>query len=133
VQASIKGEIAMTEKSLFERNMEMWEKFVNQNMDLMFKTMEKAMESQEAVQSQVSKAVDRTVEGSGEAQDRLSQMMSKAWESSLALQEQVTHAVSAAVSAQAEATLVALKALERQVEAVSKKMDELLETHDEEE
>jgi hypothetical protein len=37
------------------------------------------------------------------------------------------------VSAQAEATLVALKALERQVEAVSKKMDELLETEDEEE
>lgn len=121
----------MTEKSLFERNMEMWEKFVNQNMDLMFKSMEKAMESQEAVQAQVSKAVDKGVEGSGEAQDRFAQLMSKAWENSLTLQEQVAKAVSAGISAQAEATLVALRALERQVEAVSQKMDELIETEEE--
>jgi hypothetical protein len=124
--------MAEKEKTLFERNVEMWEKFVNQNMDLMFKTMEKAMEGSQAVQEQVSKAVDKSLEGSQETQGKIAQVVNKALEGSQAFQEQVAKAVGAAVSAQAHATLAALKALERQVEAVSKKVDELLKTEENE-
>ena len=120
------------EKKLFERNMEMWEKFVNQNMDLMFKSMEKAMEGSQIAQEQVGKVVDRSVEGSQGAQEMAAQTINKAIEGSQTFQEQVATAVSAAVSAQAEATLVVLRALERQVETVSAKMDELLQSKDSE-
>jgi hypothetical protein len=130
--AEIREVNQMAEKTLFERNLEMWEKFVNYNMDLMFKVMEKAMESSQAVHEQMGKAADRTLEGSQEAQDRFAQAVNKTLEGSQAFQEQVTKATSAAVSAQAEATLVALKALERQVETMSKKMDELLKTEEQE-
>jgi hypothetical protein len=121
------------EKTLFERNLEMFERFVNYNMDLMFKTMEKAMEGSQAVQEQVSQAVDRSVEGSQEAQDRVAQSVKRAIEGSQTFQEQVNSAVSSAVSTQAEVTLAALKALERQVETMSRKMDELLEIEKEKE
>ena len=120
------------EKTLFERNMEMWEKFVNQNMDLMFKSMEKAMEGSQAAQEQMGKMVDRSMEGSQEAQERVGQAINKAIEGSQTFQEQVASTVSAAISAQAEATLVALRALERQIETVSEKMDELLKSKDQE-
>jgi polyhydroxyalkanoate synthesis regulator protein len=118
------------EKTLFERNMEMWEKFVNQNMDLMFKSMEKAMEGSQAAQEQVGKVIDRSMEGSQDAQERAAQAINKAIEGSQTFQEQVATAVSGVISAQAEATLVALRALERQVETVSEKMDEPLKSQD---
>ena len=124
--------MAEQEKTLFERNMEMWEKFVNQNMDLMFKSMEKAMEGSQAAQEQVGKMVDRSMEGSQDAQERVGQAINKAMEGSQTFQEQVATSVSAIISAQAETTLVALRALERQVETVSEKMDELLQSQDSE-
>lgn len=122
----------MSEKSMFEQNMEMWEKFVNKNMDLMFKTMEKTLEGSKAFQDQVSKAVDRAVDESRTVQDRVSETVSRTVEGSKTFQEQITKAVNTAVSAQLEATLVTLKALERQVEALSEKMDELIEDQSEE-
>ena len=125
--------MAEKEKTLFERNMEMFEKFVNYNMDLMFKTMEKAMEGTQAVQEQTVQAIDKSIEGSQEAQERVAQTIKRALESSQTLQEQVNKAVSSAVSAQADATLVTLKALQRQVETMSAKMDELLEIEKEKE
>ena len=103
----------MTEKdpTLFERNMEMFEKFVNYNMDMMFKTMEKAMEGSQTFQEQTAKAVDKSLEGSQQAQEKIGDAVNRAIEGSQALQEQVNKAVSTAVSTQAEATLVALQAL----------------------
>jgi hypothetical protein len=125
--------MAEQEKTLFERNLEMFEKFVNYNMDLMFKTMEKAMEGTQAFQEQTANAVDKSFEGSQEAQEQINQAVKRTIEGSRALQEQVNKAVSSAVSTQAEATLTALKALERQVETMSAKMDELLAMEKEEE
>ncbi len=86
----------MSEKTVLEKNLEMWEKFVSGNMDLMFTSMEKAMESSQAFQAQVTKAVN------------------------------------SAVATQFEATLTALKALERQVEALSEKVDEVLQARSKE-
>ena len=77
------------QKSFFEQNMEMWQKWSNAYMDTMFKMMDKGMDQTSAVQKQLNQAVN------------------------------------AAVSAQFEATLTALKALERQVELLSEKVDKL--------
>ena len=122
----------MTEKSMFEKNLEMWEKFVNTNMELMFKSMEKTMEGSKAFQEQVSKAVDRAVDESKTMQDRVSQAVSKTLEGSQAIQEHVTKAVNTAISAQLEATLATLKSLERQVETLSEKVDEFAQRQKEE-
>ncbi len=118
----------MTEKSMLEKNLEMWEQFVSTNMDLMFKTMEKTMEGSKAFHEQVSKAVDRAVDESRTVQDRVAQTVNKTLEGSQALQEQVAKAVNSAVSAQLDATLKTLKALQRQVETLSEKVDEFVES-----
>jgi hypothetical protein len=120
------------EKSLLEQNLEMWERFVNKNMELMFSTMEKTMEGSKAFQEQVNKAVDRAVKESRTMQGRVSETVDKTLEGSQAVQEQVNKAVGTAISAQLEATLVALKALERQMESLSGKVDELIEKQEEE-
>jgi phage shock protein A len=122
----------MTEKSMFEKNMEMWEKFVNTNMDLMFKSMEKTMDGSKAFHEQVSKAVDRAVEESRTVQDRVSEVVNKTLEGSQAVQEQVTKAVNTAVTSQLEMTLTAIKSLERQVETLSEKVDEFIQSQSEE-
>ncbi len=122
----------MSEKSVFEQNIEMWERFVNTNMDLMFKTMEKTMEGSKAFQQQVGKAVDRAVEESRAVQDRVSQAVNRTLEGSQALQEQVTKAVNSAVTTQLEITLAAIKSLERQVETLSEKVDEFVQSQKEE-
>jgi hypothetical protein len=84
----------MTEKSFFEQNMEMWEKWTSTYMDTMSKAMDKTMEQ------------------------------------SAALRKQVDKAVATAIGTQLDATLAAIKSLERQVEALSGKIDELLEQED---
>jgi hypothetical protein len=121
----------MSEKTMLEKNLEMWEKFVSGNMDLMFKSMEKAMEGSRSFQEQVAKAVDQAVDESRVVQDQVSQAVNKSLEGSQALQEQVTQAVSVAMSAQFETTLKMLKALERQVETLSEKVDQVLQTEKE--
>jgi uncharacterized coiled-coil protein SlyX len=122
----------MSEKSMFEQNMEMWEKFVNRNMDLMFSTVEKTLEGSKAFQEQVTKAVDRALEESQVAQDRMAQVVDRTRKGTQEVQEQVNKAIATTLSAQMEATLVALKALERQVEGLSKRIDELSEESEEE-
>jgi translation elongation factor EF-G len=122
----------MSEKSMFEKNIEMWERFVNTNMDLMFKSMEKTMEGSKAFQEQVSKAVDRAVDESNTVQDRVSQAVSKTLEGSQSLQEQVAKAVNTAVTTQLELTLTAIKSLERQVETLSERVDEFVQSQKEE-
>lgn len=122
----------MSEKSMFEKNLEMWEKFVNANMELMFQTMEKTLDGSKTFQQQISKAVDRAVEESRTMQDRVSQAVNKTLEGSQALQEQMTKAVNTAVTAHLDATLTAIKSLEHQVETLSKKVDEFIEGQTEE-
>jgi L-2-hydroxyglutarate oxidase LhgO len=78
------------EKTFFDKNMEMWEKWTGTYMDTMSRAMEKTMEQ------------------------------------SAALRKQVDKAVATAVGTQLEATLAGLKALERQVEILSSKIDEML-------
>ena len=79
------------EKSLWEQNMAMWEKWSSTYTDTMFKTMEKTLEQSQIFRGQVDKAVNT------------------------------------AVSAQFEMTLAALRALEKQVETLSAKVDKLIE------
>ncbi|MGD2177513.1 MAG: hypothetical protein PVG71_06795 [Anaerolineae bacterium] len=79
------------EKSILEKNIEMWEKMTGSYMDAMFKTVERTMEQSTAFRDQMDKAVAKTV------------------------------------SAQFEATLTAIQALQRQVETLNDKMDEVLE------
>jgi hypothetical protein len=122
----------MTEKSTFDKNMELWEKFVNTNMDLMFKTMEKTMEGSKSFHEQMTKAVDRAVDESRSIQDRVAETINKALEGSQALQEQVNKAVNTAMSAQLDATTKVLQSLERQVQTLSEKVDELVESQTEE-
>jgi uncharacterized coiled-coil protein SlyX len=122
----------MSEKSMFEKNLEMWEKFINSNMELMFSTMEKTMEGSKAFQDQVGKAVDRAVEESRTMQDRVSQAVNKTLEGSQAVQEQVTKVVNTAVTAQLDVTLKAIKSLEHQVETLSEKVDEFIESQQKE-
>jgi translation elongation factor EF-G len=116
------------EKSMFEQNLELWEKFVNKNMDLMFKTMEKTMEGSKAFEEQMTKAVDRAVKDSQTVQERVSQTVEKTIEGSQTLREQVSNAVTTALTAQLEATRITLKAMERQLDTLSEKMDELVES-----
>ena len=80
--------------SLFEKNVEIWEKWTNTYMDTMAKAMDKTMEQ------------------------------------SAALKKQVDKAVATAVGTQLDATLAGIKSQERQVEALSGKIDELLEHED---
>ena len=82
------------ERSFFEKNMEMWEKWTSTYMDTMYKAMDKTMEQSAAFRKQVDKAV------------------------------------STAVGAQFDAMLSGIKALEKQVETLSAKMDELLQEDD---
>jgi hypothetical protein len=58
--------------------------------------------------------------------DSMFKAVEKTMEQSSAFQKQINDAVNTAVSAQLEATLTTLKAVERQVEALSSKVDQLL-------
>jgi len=78
------------DKSLFEKNIEMWERWTNSYMDTMARAMDKTMEQSTAFRQQVEKAA------------------------------------AVAVDAQLDATLAAIKALEKQVELLSSRIDELL-------
>jgi len=80
--------------NLFEKNMEMWEKWTNTYMDTMSKAMEKTMEQSASFKKQMDKAV------------------------------------ASAVSSQLEATLAGIRSLEKQIEALSGKVDELLQQED---
>lgn len=82
------------EKSFFEKNMDMWERWTSSYMDTMAKAMEKTMEQ------------------------------------SAALKKQVDQAVATAVGTQMDATLSAIRGLEKQVEALAGKIDELLQHED---
>jgi hypothetical protein len=78
------------DKNLFERNMELWERWTNSYLDTMTKAMDKTMEQ------------------------------------SVTLRGQAEKVATVALQTQFEATLAGLKALEKQVEILSAKMDELL-------
>jgi ABC-type phosphate transport system auxiliary subunit len=82
------------EKSFFEKNMDMWERWTSSYMDTMAKAMEKTMEQ------------------------------------SAALRQQVDKAVATAVGTQMDATLSAIRALEKQVETLAGKIDEMLQHED---
>lgn len=82
------------EKSFFEKNMEMWERWTSSYMDTMATAMEKTMEQSTALRKQVDKAVATTV------------------------------------GTQMDATLTAIRSLEKQIEALSGKVDELLQHED---
>lgn len=79
------------EKSILDRNIEMWEKMTGSYMDAMFKTVERTMEQSTAFREQMDKSVAKTV------------------------------------SAQFDAMLTAIKALQRQVEMLNDRMDQMLE------
>jgi hypothetical protein len=49
------------DKSFFEKNMEMWERWTSSYMDTMASAMEKTMEQSSALQKQVDKAVGTAV------------------------------------------------------------------------
>jgi TolA-binding protein len=49
------------DKSFFEKNMEMWERWTNSYMDTMATAMEKTMEQSTALRKQVDKAVATAV------------------------------------------------------------------------
>jgi len=78
------------DKSMMEKNMEMWERWTNSYMDTMARAMDKTMEQSAAFQKQVEKAA------------------------------------ATAVDAQLGATLAAIKTLEKQMEMLSARIDELL-------
>lgn len=59
--------------------------------------------------------------------DTMAKAMEKTMEQSASFKEQMDKAVATAVNAQLDATLAAIKSLEQQVEAMSSKIDELLE------
>ena len=82
------------EKSFFEKNMEMWERWTSSYMDTMAAAMEKTMEQSQALRKQVDKTV------------------------------------AAAVGTQMDATLAAIRSLEKQVETLSAKIDEMLDRQD---
>lgn len=58
--------------------------------------------------------------------DTMFKAMEKAMEQSTAFREQINKAANAAVSTQFQATLTAIQALEKQVEALSAKVDQLV-------
>jgi hypothetical protein len=80
--------------NIFEKNMEMWEKWTSTYMDTMSKAMERTMEQSASFKKQMDKAA-------------------------------VT-----AVNTQLDAALVAIHSLEEQIEALSGKVDELLQQED---
>jgi TolA-binding protein len=82
------------DKSFFEKNMEMWERWTNSYMDTMATAMEKTMEQ------------------------------------STALRKQVDKAVATAVSVQMDTTLAAIQSMEKQIEVLAGKIDELLQQED---
>ena len=82
------------EKSFFEKNMDMWERWTSSYMDTMATAMEKTMEQ------------------------------------STALRKQVDKAVATAVGTQMDATLTAIRSLEKQVEVLAGKIDEMLQHED---
>lgn len=82
------------DKSFFEKNMQMWERWTNSYMDTMASAMEKTMEQ------------------------------------STALRKQVDKTVATAVGAQMDAMLIAIRSLEKQVETLSGKIDEILQQQD---
>ena len=55
------------EKNLFEKNLEMWERWTNSYTDTMFKAMEKGMDQSAAFGKQVDEAVNKAVHAQGEA------------------------------------------------------------------
>jgi hypothetical protein len=78
------------EKSFFEKNMEMWERWTSSYMDTMATAMEKTMAQ------------------------------------STALKQQVDKAVATAVTSQMDAMLTSIRSLEKQIEMLSGKIDEML-------
>ncbi len=82
------------EKSFFEKNMAMWERWTSSYMDTMATAMEKTMEQ------------------------------------SATLRKQVDKAVATAVSTQMDAALAGIRSLEKQIEALAGKIDEMLEGSD---
>lgn len=82
------------EKSFFEKNMEMWERWTSSYMDTMAAAMDKTMEQ------------------------------------STALRKQVDKTVATAVGAQMDAMLAAIRSLEKQIETLSDKLDEMLKQED---
>lgn len=81
----------MMPDEFFKKNVEMWEKFTGNYMDMMFKTVEKTLEQSRTFQEKMNEAVNKSVSG------------------------------------QMDATMSALEALQRQVESLSAKVDELME------
>jgi hypothetical protein len=79
-----------TEKTIWEQNIALWEKWTGAYTDTMFKAMERSLDQSSIVRSQIDKAVNT------------------------------------AVSTQVEMTLASIKALERQIESLSAKVDQLL-------
>ncbi len=82
------------DKSFFEKNMEMWERWTNSYMDTMASAMEKTMEQ------------------------------------STALRKQVDKTVATAVGTQMDAMLIAIRSLEKQIETLSGKIDEMIQQED---
>ena len=78
------------DKTLFEKNIEMWERWTSSYMDTMARAMDKTMEQ------------------------------------SVAFQKQVEKAAAVAVDAQLGAMLAAIKSLEKQMEMLSGRIEELL-------
>jgi hypothetical protein len=93
-QSDLEGGTMSEDKSFFEKNMEMWERWTSSYMDTMATAMEKTMEQSTALKTQVDKAV------------------------------------ATAVGTQMDAALAALRSLEKQVETLSVKIDELLQQED---
>ena len=89
------------EKNIFEKNMEMWEKWTGTYMDTMAKAMDKTMEQSASLKKQVDKAVATAI---GTQFD----------------------AALGAIKARVKGGLNALE----QVEALSGKIDELIEQED---
>jgi hypothetical protein len=79
---------------IFEKNIEMWEKWTSTYMDTMSKAMEKTMEQSTAFRKQMDKAV------------------------------------ATAINTQLDTTLAAIKSLEEQVEALSSKIEDLVQQED---
>jgi creatinine amidohydrolase/Fe(II)-dependent formamide hydrolase-like protein len=78
------------EKTLFDKNVELWERWTNSYMDTVSRAMDRAMEQSAAIQKQIEK----------------------------------TAAV--ALDAQLASAMAAIKALEKQVEMLSGRIDEIL-------
>jgi hypothetical protein len=107
------------DRTILEKNIEMWERLTGSYMDSMFKAMQKTMEQSTTFREKIDEAVSSAVGTQMEA-------IEKAMEQSESFRKQVDEAVSSAVNTQIEATLGAIKAMERQLAALTEKVDELL-------